>query len=83
MEGAGCFSAHAACNLLVFSKLLLPSGYPMINRLAALPVIFLVSLPAAAGNYRPDNGCTLDYPQSVLKNGSFKLNRRKAPVRRA
>ncbi|SCW89423.1 hypothetical protein SAMN02927900_06283 [Rhizobium mongolense subsp. loessense] len=45
----------------------------MINRLAALPVIFLVSLPAAAGNYRPDNGCTLAYPQSALKNGSVKL----------
>lgn len=40
-------------------------------------MIFLVSLPAAAGNYRPDNGCTLDYPQSVLKNGSFKLNKEK------
>jgi hypothetical protein len=40
-------------------------------------VIFLVSLPAAAGNYRPDNGCTLDYPQSVLKNGSFKLDKEK------
>ncbi|MFA1623656.1 hypothetical protein ACDY96_12745 [Rhizobium mongolense] len=49
----------------------------MIKRLAALPVIFLVSLPAAAGNYRPDNGCTLDYPQSVLKNGSFKLDKEK------
>ncbi|MBB4277337.1 hypothetical protein [Rhizobium mongolense] len=49
----------------------------MINRLAALPVIFLVSLPAAVGNYRPANGCTLDYPQSVLKNGSFKLDKEK------
>ncbi|AJD41295.1 hypothetical protein C9413_18315 [Rhizobium sp. SEMIA 4085] len=48
----------------------------MLNRLAALPVIFLVSLPAAAGNYRPDNGRTLDYPQSVLKNGSFKRDKK-------
>lgn len=52
----------------------------MINRLAALPVIFLVSLPAAAGNYLPDNGGTLECPQTVLKNGSFKLDKGEGSV---